>query len=417
MNENIRKNIDLINTNNIPQNYKKTSLGIVPKDWNEKKLGDIGVFSKGKGIPGYKMKKEGKPCIGYGDIYTKYSYICDKTVNFVDEEIAKESQKIEKGTLLFTGSGETAEEIGKCICYIGEEDAYAGGDIIIFNSKEVDDEFIAFQNGTEEIIKIKSKLAQGHSVVHIYEENLKTISVVYPTNKEEQQKIAKILEKWCKLIQLQEDIIEKLYTKKEYIFQKILEPKEDWKEITLKDILKERKEYAKKYDKYKHVTLSIDGIYDKGKQYDRDFLVKDKEKNYKITHLNDLCYNPANLKFGVICVNRYGDAIFSPIYVTFEIDKKYNPDIIEAILSSKSFINKIRKYEEGTLYERQAVKPSDFLKGKIKLPVDKEELEKISKIIQLFNEEIKMQQDKLTLIKQQQKTMIQLLTLGIIRVI
>ena len=154
----------------------------------------------------------------------------------------------------------------------------------------------------------------------------------------------------------------------------------------------------------------------KESKYDRDFLVKDKEKNYKITHLNDLCYNPANLKFGVICVNRYGDAIFSPIYVTFEIDKKYNPDIIEAILSSKSFINKIRKYEEGTLYERQAVKPSDFLKGKIKLPVDKEELEKISKIIQLFNEEIKMQQDKLTLIKQQQKTMIQLLTLGIIRV-
>ena len=91
MNENIRKNIDLINTNNIPQNYKKTSLGIVPKDWNEKKLGDIGVFSKGKGIPGYKMKKEGKPCIGYGDIYTKYKYYFNKACSFVDKSIAKKA--------------------------------------------------------------------------------------------------------------------------------------------------------------------------------------------------------------------------------------------------------------------------------------------------------------------------------------
>ena len=80
-------------------------------------------------------------------------------------------------------------------------------------------------------------------------------------------------------------------------------------------------------------------------------------------------------------------------------------------------MNRIRKYEEGSIFERQAVKPNDFIKGKIKLPVDEEELKKIVKTINLYNEEIKMQKEKLKLIENQQKTIIKLLTFGIVRVV
>ena len=59
----------------------------------------------------------------------------------------------------------------------------------------------------------------------------------------------------------------------------------------------------------------------------------------------------------------------------------------------------------------------DFIKGKIKLPVDEEELKKIVKTINLYNEEIKMQKEKLKLIENQQKTIIKLLTFGIVRVV
>ena len=79
-------------------------------------------------------------------------------------------------------------------------------------------------------------MAQGHSVVHIYEENLKTIPIVYPSKKEEQEKISEILEKWCQLIKLQKNIIEKIEEQKKYVFGKILQPKDNWKEIPLKEI-------------------------------------------------------------------------------------------------------------------------------------------------------------------------------------
>ena len=143
---------------------------------------------------------------------------------------------------------------------------------------------------------------------------------------------------------------------------------EDYSEISLKKILKERKVYSEKGLEYPHVTLSKEGIYEKCERYNRDFLVKSEDKQYKITKLNDLCYNPANLKFSVICLNEYSSAIFLPIYVTFEINATVNPQYIKYYTTRNNFINAVRKYEQGTVYERMAVSPEDFLKFNIKLP-------------------------------------------------
>ena len=131
--------------------------------------------------------------------------------------------------------------------------------------------------------------------------------------------------------------------------------------IALREILTERKEYCSKDGTYTHGTLSKEGVAPKTERYDRDFLVKNEDKQYKVTHLNDICYNPANLKFGVICRNTYGDLIFSPIYVTFEISDNVCPAYIELFLTNSNFIGRIRRYEQGTVYERMAVSPEDFL--------------------------------------------------------
>ena len=54
---------------------------------------------------------------------------------------------------------------------------------------------------------------------------------------------------------------------------------------------------------------------------------------------------------------------------------------IGAVLCSNDFIRYIRKYEEGTVYERQAVKSSDFLRGEIWVPSTKHEQDRIASII------------------------------------
>ena len=165
---------------------------------------------------------------------------------------------------------------------------------------------------------------------------------------------------------------------------------------------------------YDHVSLTKEGIISKGDRYDRDHLVKE-DKEYKITYLNDICYNPANLKFGVISRNTYGNAIFSPIYVTFEIKKGYDIEFISQYVTRWDFINSVRKYEEGTVYERMAVKPEDFLKFEITLP-DIEEQRVIANILKTADKEIVLLEKKLDLIKQEKKAIMQLLLTGIVRV-
>ncbi len=212
MKQEIKNRIKDINNGIVPSGYEKTEFGIFPCDWVvDKRLKDIGTFGKGKGLPGDKMTLKGVPCVGYGDIYMKYNnFHFEKAKSFVDEETAYESQLIQKGTLLFTGTGETAEEIGKCVCYNGDETIYAGGDIITFISNEVNPLFLAYQQYQDFSLRNKASFGQGHSVVHIRQNNLEKLHVAYPKSADEQSKIAEILMKWDEAIELYNQQVEKL---------------------------------------------------------------------------------------------------------------------------------------------------------------------------------------------------------------
>lgn len=225
MNQMIKARIAKINNGQVPEGYEKTSFGIFPCDWEKDELKHLGEFGKGKGIPGNKMTDEGVPCVGYGDIYMKYNYHFEKAQSFVDIETAKESQLIKKGTLLFTGTGETAEEIGKCVCYNGEEDIYAGGDIITFVANKINPLFLSYQQYLDFALKQKASFGQGHSVVHIQKGNLEKLNCAYPKSEQEQSRIAQILMQWDKTIELQEKLIKSYQKLKKYYLSKMFPKK------------------------------------------------------------------------------------------------------------------------------------------------------------------------------------------------
>ena len=191
-------------------------------------------------------------------------------------------------------------------------------------------------------------------------------------------------------IEKQRQLVEALKKYKRGLLSIIFEEKAigtNWQRYKLSEILKERSIYCEKDGTYEHVTLSRDGVMPKTDRYDRDFLVSTENKKYKITKLGDICYNPANMKFGVICLNTYGDAIFSPIYVTFEIKPGFNQHCIGYYMTRRNFINSTLKFQQGTVYERMAVSPEDLLSMNIELP-DTNAQEKISKIIRYFDDKI-----------------------------
>ena len=235
---------------------------------------------------------------------------------------------------------------------------------------------------------------------------------------DEQEKIAEILSTWDEAINLTINLIENKKQFKKALMQNLLiakirfpEFQDEWRETKLGKILKERKTYQNKGFDLEHVSLTKDGVVPKSERYDRDFLVKDDNKQYKITKLNDICYNPANLKFGVICKNTYGNGIFSPIYVTFECCNELDNNFAGFYLTQNDFIQKVRKFEEGTVYERMAVSPGDFLRFKIKLP-NLQEQQKIAEVLTACDDEINLLNLKLENLKKQKQGLMQKLLSG-----
>ena len=231
------------------------------------------------------------------------------------------------------------------------------------------------------------KYAQGTKQQNLSYDILEKFKISYP-NAKEQDKLNLFFSILDKRISTQNKIIEKLESLIKGICNNYflkLSHSQEMKSIRLGDILKERNEYCCKDGTFVHGTLSKDGLFPKTERWNRDFLVKEENKKYKITHLDDICYNPANLKFGVICRNIYGDLIFSPIYVTFEVSKKVNIGFIELYLTNRNFIEKIRKFEQGTVYERMSVSPEDFLSYKIRIPSLSEQTFFYQKIQRLKN--------------------------------
>lgn len=239
----------------------------------------------------------------------------------------------------------------------------------------------------------------------------------------EQEKIAEILSLWDKAIEHTKELIAYKEKQKKGLMQNLLTGKkrlhgwtDDWKNIELGEVLTERNIYAEKNGKYHHVSLTKYGIIQKNDKYDRDYLVTKQGKEYKITRKDDICYNPANLKFGVICKNNYGVGIFSPIYITFEVNSDYNTDFIAFVLTQQSFIDKIRRYEEGTVYERKAVKPKDFLLGRILIPTLFNEQKAIADILLKADKEIELLNKQLELYTEQKKGLMQNLLTGRVKV-
>lgn len=163
-------------------------IGEIPKHWKMFRVNSLGTFFKGSGIKKDEVKETGIPCIRYGEIYTRYDRIVYEPISFIDVETSKESVYIKKGDVLYTGSGETVEDIGKSVVYFGENEICVGGDIIVQRlNNNATPLFISYLMNTKHIQQQKSIMGKGEIIVHIYPKNIKEIITPLPPIQEQQQ--------------------------------------------------------------------------------------------------------------------------------------------------------------------------------------------------------------------------------------
>lgn len=199
---------------------EKRVKGFEKSVWKEVRLGEIGFFFKGKGVSKNKIIDKGFKCLTYGDLYTKYDFVIKDVKSFIDKETALISQEIRYGDICFAGSGETLEDIGKCATFIDDEIGYAGGDIIVFRTKQ-NPITMSYLLNSDIVKKQKTKMGQGHSVVHIYSSQLEKLEVSLPSLTE-QNAIAQILDTAHQELKLYEQKLQLLQAQKKTLMQKLL---------------------------------------------------------------------------------------------------------------------------------------------------------------------------------------------------
>ena len=367
------------------------------ENWQKYRTIELGKMQRGKSK--HRPRDDEKlyggtyPFIQTGDIKKANLYIREYERTYSNYGLSQ-SKLWPKGTLCITIAANIAETaiLGLNACF---PDSVIGW---ISNEKITNNIFIKYYF---DFYKTQLKrLSVGGAQENLNLEKLENVYFNIPTLSE-QNDITNLLTKIDELIDTQSKIIDDCLSYRnaivDYFFESL---SSNWRQVKLSNILKEYSELHVKDNSIIHATLSKEGIYPKTDRYDRDFLVKDEEKKYKVSHLNDICYNPANLKFGVITRNTFGDCIISPIYITFTINNNCLPKFVELLVTRKQFITQARKYEQGTVYERMAVNSSDLLSMNVLIPSLSIQ-QKIVDIVDTIDNKITNEKELLNLYKTQ----------------
>lgn len=400
----------------------------IPNGWEVKKLGEIGNFLKGKGIKKDELCDNGLPCVIYGQIYTSYDFYTDKFTSFIPINLKPYTTEIYQNDILFTGSGETKEEIGKSIAYIGKEYAYAGGDIIILRQDKIISIFITYylnSIGRKQL----NRLGQGDSVVHIYKSILESVKIPVPPLAE-QEKIAEILSLWDKAIGQTKELIAYKEKQKKGLMQNLLTGKkrlhgftDEWKTVNINDCFNHfggtaLEKYIDNTGEYKFISIgnySTDGKYiDNGNRIILNDITKIKllNKNELVMVLNDKT-SDGKIIGACILIDKDNTYIYNQRSEKLVCKQNILPIYAWFLLNSNHFRKKIfSKAQGGTqIY----INFSSIIDIKIVLPpVDEQKA--IADILCKADEEIELLNKQLDLYTEQKKGLMQNLLTGKVRV-
>mgnify|MGYP002715721506 FL=1 len=188
-------------------------------EWKLQKLGNLAQFSKGKSLSKKDLNINGKPCILYGELYTKYGAILNKVYSKTSTQ--NDSLVFSKrNQILIPSSGETDIDIATATAIDTDVKIAIGGDLNIITPINSDGRFISLYINGKGKYNL-AKYAQGKSVVHLYNSDIKKLNFYLPTNMAEQKKIGDFFSKLDRQIELEEEKLELLEQQKRGYMQKI----------------------------------------------------------------------------------------------------------------------------------------------------------------------------------------------------
>ena len=224
----------------VPVGYTRTDVGVIPSDWEVKRLGDIALFYKGSSLSKADLSIDGnRRCIHYGELFTIYGESITEVLHGTDRDgvfVCSEYNDVLMPTSDVTPYGLAT---ASCILHSG---IILGGDVLVIRTSEkvLNGEFLAY------VVRMHRNqvlsLVSGTTVFHLYGRDMATFRFAMPSVSE-QSAIAEALSDTDGLLKGLEALIAKKRAVKQAVMQQLLTGKtrlpgfcEEWETTTLGDI-------------------------------------------------------------------------------------------------------------------------------------------------------------------------------------
>lgn len=393
-------------------------------EWKEYKLGDIAQLYKGKGISKNDVSDNGTiPCIRYGELYTHYKEIIDKVTSYtnlpVDDLFMSKANDV-----IIPSSGETKEDIATASCVLHDNVAL-GGDINVIRTTS-NGVFLSYYLNNAKKHDI-AKIAQGISIVHLYNEQLRKLSIELPDLKE-QQKIAECLSSIDSYISSINEKVEQLKAHKKSLMQKLFPQKGQttpkyrfpdfrdsigWEEIRLGDIFDR---VTNKNNTDNQNVLTISAQYGLVSQYDyfHKSVAASNLSNYYLIKKGDFTYNKSRSQgypYGAIKPLRlYEEGVVSTLYICFRIKEgDFRDTFFEQYFETELINEEIGKIaQEGARnHGLLNISTDDFFNKVILFVPSLSEQEKIAECLYSIDRSIRLYSEKASQLEHHKKGLMQ----------
>lgn len=161
-------------------------------------MGDIGKFIRGRRFTKDDVAVDGLPSIHYGEIYTHYGVSASSTISHVRRNMAPQLRYAQPGDIVIAAVGETVEDVGKAVAWLGTEAVAIHDDCFLFRHT-MNPKFVSYFLQTEAFHSQKAKYVARAKVKRLSGESLAKIIIPVPPI-EEQARIVAILDQFDALV-------------------------------------------------------------------------------------------------------------------------------------------------------------------------------------------------------------------------
>lgn len=380
---------------NIPQGYKVSPLGMIPKEWEVKRLGEFAPLQRGYDLPTDKIVRGEYPVV-YSNGILNYHY-----------------EYKAKGPGVVTGRSGT---IGK-VTFVESNYWPHNTSLWVTDFKGNNPKYVFHLYSYINL----SKFASGSGVPTLNRNDVHASKFAIPPI-HEQDKIVEVLDFWDTSIEKQSELIEKLKLRKRALMQQLLTGKKrlpefsgEWKKRTYSSILTEVKRSLKWDENELYKLISVrrrsEGLFFRESLYGRDIATK----NLRPAKTGDFLISKMQIVHGAsgLVTDEFDEAKISGSYISLVskdsniLDiRYYNFWSQMPIFYHQTFVSSF-----GVHIEKMTFDLDTFMSFGMPLPPI-EEQHAIVSLIESVNKEIKLANEKLTNYQSQKRGLMQQLLTG-----